>query len=107
MAKTASKSSLLRKFSLEAAIFRRFDVFPVWLPHEFQVQAKISLIRPTLPDYLSVSYDYVIKYPWISGITFASVKSKSIGRSCILPLNAYSFVSYSLKSLNTFLKQNR
>ena len=25
----------------------------------FQVQAKISTVRPVFPDYLSVSYDYV------------------------------------------------
>ena len=27
-------------------------------PRPFQVQAKISTVRPVLPDYLSVSYDY-------------------------------------------------
>ena len=28
-------------------------------PQTFQVQAKISTVRPVFPEYLSVSYDYV------------------------------------------------
>ena len=40
-------------------IFRCFDVRSVRPPQLFQVQAKISTVRPLFSDYLSVSYDYV------------------------------------------------
>ena len=43
---------------MNTGIFRCFDVFSVRPPQKFQVQAKISTIRPVFPDYLSVSYDY-------------------------------------------------
>ena len=38
-----------------------FDVFLVRPPQKFQVHDKIPTIRPLFPDYLSVSYDYVVK----------------------------------------------
>ena len=42
-------------------IFRCFDVCSV-RPHQtFQVQSKISTVRPVFPDYLSVSCDYATK----------------------------------------------
>ena len=62
MAKAALKSSSLRKFSLEAAISHCFDVFPVRPLQKFQVQAKLSTIRPVCPDHLSISYDDVLTY---------------------------------------------
>ena len=57
MAKTASKSLSLSNSS-ESHHFSRFDVFSKRPPQIFQVQAKISTIRPAFPDYLSISYDY-------------------------------------------------
>ena len=42
---------------LDCHIFCCFDVFTVWPPHVFQVQTKISTIRPVFQDCLSVSYD--------------------------------------------------
>ena len=47
------------QFLRKAIIFRCFDVSPVRPPQIFQVQPKISTVRPVFPDYLSVSYDYV------------------------------------------------
>ena len=41
--------------------FRSFDVFPVWPPKKFKVQAKIPTIRPVFPGNLSVSYDNAVK----------------------------------------------
>ena len=38
-----------------------FDVFLVRPPQKFQVQAKIPIIRPLFPDYISISYDYTVK----------------------------------------------
>ena len=61
-AKPVSKQSPLRKFSLKAAIFCCSDVCPVKPPQKFQVQAKISTIRPVFPDYLSISYDCGLIY---------------------------------------------
>ena len=46
----------------KATIFRCFDVFSVWPPQTFQVQAKISIIRPVFPDYLSVCYEIWFKW---------------------------------------------
>ena len=51
-----------RKSSLQAA----FSMFwcsscTACISQKFQGQAKILTIRPLLPDYLSVSYDYVVK----------------------------------------------
>ena len=57
MAKAASKSSPQRKYTMQAAIFFCFDVFPVRSPQKFKVQAKIPTIRPVFPDYLPTSYD--------------------------------------------------
>ena len=48
------------QFLAKVAIFRCFDVCSVRPPQIFQVQAKISTVRPVFPDYLSVSYDYGI-----------------------------------------------
>ena len=57
MAKTASKSFSLSNH--KATIFCCFDVFSIRRSRLFQVQAKISTIRPPVfPDYPSVSYDY-------------------------------------------------
>ena len=47
------------QFLRKATIFRCFDVSSVRPPQIFQVQAKISTVRPVFPNYLSVSYDYV------------------------------------------------
>lgn len=55
MARTVSKSFSLSSYSQKSQ-FSRFDVFPVWSPHIFQVQVKIPTMRPVLPHYLSVSY---------------------------------------------------
>ena len=52
----AKKKNLHYKHS-----FRFFDVFPVWPPQKFQVQAKTSTKRPVFSDNLSVSYDYAVK----------------------------------------------
>ena len=41
-------------------MFRCFDVCSVRPPQIFQVQAKISAVRPVFPDYLSGFYDYPI-----------------------------------------------
>ena len=43
---------------MKVAIFRCFNVFSVRPPQKFQVQAKISTIRPVFPDDLSAFYDY-------------------------------------------------
>ena len=48
------------RFLTKGSIFWCFDVFSVWPPQIFQVQAKISTIQPLFPDYLSISYDYVL-----------------------------------------------
>ena len=45
-------------FLAKVTIFCCFDVSSVWPPQIFQVQAKISTVRPVFPDYLSISYDY-------------------------------------------------
>ena len=44
----------------KATIFCCFDVFSVRPPQIFHVQTKISTKRPVFPDYLSVSYDYIV-----------------------------------------------
>ena len=49
----------------KVAIFCCFDVCSVWPPQIFQVQAKISTVRPVFPDYLSVSYNYGDIYIYI------------------------------------------
>ena len=49
---------LTNHFLPKVTIFHCFDVCSVRPPQIFQVQAKISTVRPMLPDYLSVSYDY-------------------------------------------------
>ena len=51
-----------KHFLTKATIFCCFDVFSVRPPQTFQVQAKISTIRPAFPDYLSVSDYYDIMY---------------------------------------------
>ena len=45
-----------------------FDLFSVQPPQIFQAQAKISTIRPVLPKYLSVSYEYEY-INWFSYLT--------------------------------------
>ena len=47
-------------FLAKVAIFCCFDVCSVRPPQICQVQAKISTVRPVLPDYPSASYDYDI-----------------------------------------------
>ena len=42
----------------KATFFRWFDVFSARPPKIFQVQTKISTIRPLFLDYVSVSYNY-------------------------------------------------
>ena len=42
----------------KVAIFRCFDACSVRPPQTFQVQAKISTVRPMFSGYLYVSYDY-------------------------------------------------
>ena len=37
-------------------------MYSLWQPQIFQVQAKLSTIRPVFPYYLSVSYNYDSKY---------------------------------------------
>ena len=49
------------QFLTKATIFCCFDVFCVQPPQVFQVQMKISTIRPVFPDYLSVFYDYGLR----------------------------------------------
>ena len=46
------------QFLTNTTIFRCFDVCSVRPPQTFQVEVKISTVRPAFPDYLSVSYDY-------------------------------------------------
>ena len=48
--------------SLQPNFQKGGGVCPVRLPQIVQVQAKISTVRAVFPDYLSVSYDYVIWY---------------------------------------------
>ena len=56
--KNSLKVIFTKKFLAKVAIFCCFDVCSVQLPWIFQVQAKISTVRPVFPDYLSMSYDY-------------------------------------------------
>ena len=58
VAKIASKPFSLTNSWQKPPIFRCFDVFSVRSLEIFQVQAKLSTIRPVFPDYLSISYDY-------------------------------------------------
>ena len=58
MAKTASKSSPQRKFSLQAVNFAILPYSLYGCALKFQAQVRISTIGPVFPDYLSVSYDY-------------------------------------------------
>ena len=58
MAKTTSTSLSLINSSQKSSFFCCFDVCSVRPPQIFQVQVKISTVRPVFPDYLSVSYDY-------------------------------------------------
>ena len=46
-----------KQYLAKVTIFRCFDVCSVRPPEIFQVQGKISTVRPVFPDYLSVSYD--------------------------------------------------
>ena len=46
------------QFFTKVSIFCCFDVCSVRSPQIFQVQAKISTVRPVFLDYLSVSNDY-------------------------------------------------
>ena len=50
------------KFLTKVAIFCCFDVFSLRPPHIFQVQAKISTVRPAFPDCISVSSDCDERY---------------------------------------------
>ena len=50
---------LTEQFLTKATIFLCFGACSVRPPQIFQVEPKISAVRPVLPDYLSVSYDYV------------------------------------------------
>ena len=52
----------IKQFLTKVIIFHcRFDVYSVHPPQIFEVQAKISIVRPVFPDYLSVSYEYGVK----------------------------------------------
>ena len=54
------KQALTEQFLTKVAVFRCFYVCYARPPQVFQVQAKISTLRPVFPDYLSISYDYGI-----------------------------------------------
>ena len=58
--KNSLKAIFTKQSLKKATIFSCFDVYPVRSPHIFQIQVKISTIRPVFPDY-SVSYDYAGK----------------------------------------------
>ena len=46
------------QFLAKVAIFGCFDVYSVLPLQTFEVKAKISILRPVFPDYLSLSYDH-------------------------------------------------
>ena len=54
---TVFSSSLRKNPNWKQAFFCCFDVFPVRLPQEFQVRAKISTLWPVFWSYLSVSFN--------------------------------------------------
>ena len=55
------KVILTKQYFTKVAIFCCFGVRSVRPPQIFQVQAKISTVRPIFPDYLSISYDFGFK----------------------------------------------
>ena len=63
------------QFLTKANIYRCFNVFSLWAPQIFQVQAKISKIWPAFSGSLSASYDYVeIKFS-LSKLPFLQISN--------------------------------
>ena len=71
------------QFLAKVAIFCCFDVCSVRPPQICQVQAKISTVRPVLPDYRSASYDYDIIN---SNIKFSVILLHRLDFLCADPL---------------------
>ena len=65
---TVFSSSLRKNPNWKQAFFCCFDVFPVRLPQEFQVRAKISTLWPVFWSYLSVSFNCDISKKYTSKI---------------------------------------
>ena len=62
----------------KVTIFCCFNVFPHQI---FQVEAKISTIRPVFPDYLLVSYDYSLIFLAPAPSMFNSFPNMSLAES--------------------------
>ena len=65
---TVFSSSLRKNPNWKQAFFCCFDVFPVRLPQEFQVRAKISTLWPVFWSCLSVSFNCDISKKYTSKI---------------------------------------
>ena len=103
---TVFSSSLRKNPNWKQAFFCCFDVFPVRLPQEFQVRAKISTLWPVFWSYLSVSFNCDISKKYTSKIlVWNNMEEVREGLLERVLLNLYFFqVFWYFLSLKAVLK---